>query len=129
MARNAMLVAIMGMVALAPTLADEDIDSPAAAPDGITFRAVDTDDGPRVQIEVGGLVMQSEQLTILHEAQPATEVTTAEERVEMRYTTSGGGGVMRAKVISTRLQSGLLDYSESSRYAPDVQEFFQSLFD
>ena len=129
MARNALVVAIVGMVALATTLADEDVDPPAAAPDGITFRAVETDDGPRVQIELGGLVMQTEQLTILHEAQPVTDVTAAEERVEMRYTTSGGGGVMRAKVISTRLQSGLLDYSESSRYAPDVQELFQSLLD
>jgi hypothetical protein len=73
--------------------------------------------GSRVQIEVGGLIMQTERLTILHEGQGATEFTTIGERVEVR---SASGAVLRGKEISTSLRHGLLDYAEASRRKVDL---------
>jgi hypothetical protein len=110
MTRNALLVGIAGIVASAVTVAFG--DAVATSPEMITFRAVDADDGPCLQIEVGGLIMQTEQFTMLHEGDASTTVTAAGGCVEVR---GSNGNRLRAETISTALRGGLFDFAESSR--------------
>ena len=107
MSRNVLVLGVLGFILSATNLSVGDTDPPAERTDVITFRAIETDAGLRVQIEMGGLVMQSEQLTILHEAESDTSIRAVGEKVEMRHAFSGGEGIIRAEVI--QLSQSLFD--------------------
>lgn len=79
----------------------------------ITFRSVDTETGPKIEVSVGDMVFLASHITFLHDQKPNSEIRAVKGRFEW----TRGMNLMSTRKMVTNLRGGALS-SRSS--LPDI---------
>jgi hypothetical protein len=73
----------------------------------VQLRAIDTPDGPRVEMALGDMVLRASKLTFLREGKSDCEIQPVNGEVEIRTHAATGDNVLSAKLMEFPLRSGL----------------------